>query len=412
MSLGSQSECEKALKQFSEQLQCMICLKLPTNANICPFCSVLFCYGCVWQWLTRPLEEEADNPACCPHCRKDLQPTKLIKLHCFEQFEDLGPTLERISDCALAQPENDLNPDDVPKPKYTVGHFTLRKFVPKKGPQRVFSKEIVDNLGSVWKLEVWPKGCESENYWISVFLRLHKGLAGKYEYTIELLNDCPKKYTLINDFEVRSSCGVRNFIDTRTMSSNRNATNLNFRLFVRPASFEEQSKLQTNLLQQLKSSDEQLKGDPSCFTISMDNFSQRGKNGYFEECEDYLNNVWEMGVSRTNSSRYLQFYACLLQGFPGLYDFHLELTNHEEDCAKKLNFQHQFSKKSKAFFNMQIRFNQLEEFGFTHFEENCLEIIVSITPVKINLQSLQRYYSNDESDSDVENNSGDEMYYH
>lgn len=101
-----QSQCETALRQFGEQLQCMICLKLPKNAQICPFCSVLFCYGCVWQWLTRPRdEEEVDNPACCPHCRKDLPATKLIKLKCFDKFEDLGPTLERIADGALAEPE-------------------------------------------------------------------------------------------------------------------------------------------------------------------------------------------------------------------------------------------------------------------------------------------------------------------
>lgn len=77
-----------------------------------------------------------------------------------------------------------------------------------------------------------------------------------------------------------------------------------------------------------------------------------------------------------------------------------------------MNFQHQFLNKSKAFFNLQIRYNQLEEFGFTHFEEDYLEINVSITPIRINLQSLQRYVSNDESDTDVENDSGDEMYYH
>lgn len=97
--LSENNQCEKALKLFSEQLQCVICFKLPKNAQICSFCSALYCNNCIWHWITRlqdsDSEDDIENYSCCPHCRKRLRATNLIRLHFFDNIEHLGPTLEQ-----------------------------------------------------------------------------------------------------------------------------------------------------------------------------------------------------------------------------------------------------------------------------------------------------------------------------
>uniref|UniRef100_A0A1Q3F631 RING-type domain-containing protein n=1 Tax=Culex tarsalis TaxID=7177 RepID=A0A1Q3F631_CULTA len=389
MTTGSASgRCESLLRRFSEQLQCVICAELPRNAHICPHCSALFCHDCVWQWLTRPADEdtvEEQDIESCPHCRKQLRPGQLVRLQWFGQrVEPLRGALERVVNGGA----DDMNlPQDAdPKPEFTLGQFTLRNFRPQQMPTRIFSQKVVDDLGSIWRLEVFPRG-----EWISAYLTLNKGLDGRYEYIIETLNNFPKRLRLESSFKQRSSFGSAEFIDTRSIPGDAAPININFRYFVRPVSFEEKCKLQQKLLDKLDKQDERLKGYPNTFYYRIENFSDFNKctDRQQETYEDDLDNTWRMELNTGNSPRFVEFKTQLLCGVAGLYEVQLQLTNEVPECSKKLSFQHTFTPGGTAIFNMQIRWGQLDEYGFTHFDADFLEVIATVCPIHLNHQDLQ-----------------------
>lgn len=214
----------------------------------------------VWQWLTRAADEdtvEEQDIESCPHCRKQLRPRRLVKMQWFrERQEPLRGALERVGNSAGGE-QDDLNlpQDGEPKPQFTVGQFTLRNFRPQQIPARIFSQEVVDDLGSIWRLEVFPRG-----EWISAYITLNKGLEGRYEYIIETLNNFPKRLRFESNFKQRSSFGSAEFIDTRPIPGDAAPININFRYFVRPVSFDEKCKLQQKLLDKLDKQDGRLKG--------------------------------------------------------------------------------------------------------------------------------------------------------
>lgn len=403
---ATSSRCDSLLRRFSEQLQCVICAELPRNAHICPHCSALFCHDCVWQWLTRAQDEDTEEQdiESCPHCRKQLRPGRLVKLQWFaERLEPLRGALDQVTSNGNVAANDSLNlPQDAePKPQFTVGQFTLRNFRPQQMPTRIFSQKVVDDLGSIWRLEVFPRG-----EWISAYLTLNKGLEGRYEYIIETLNtEFPRqRFRFESTFKQRSSLGVAELVDTRAIPAGDVAPmNINFRYFVRPVSFEEKSKLQQKLLDKLDKQDERLKGHPNTFYYRIETFSDFNKatDRQQEEYEDDLDNTWRMEVNTGNSPRFLEFKVQLLCGVAGLYEIRLQLTNEVAECNKKLSFQHMFAPNgAAAIFNMQIRWGQLEEYGFTHFDADYLEVIATVCSVHLNHQELQEQLFSNESDEE------------
>uniref|UniRef100_A0A8D8AT63 E3 ubiquitin-protein ligase TRIM37 n=3 Tax=Culex pipiens TaxID=7175 RepID=A0A8D8AT63_CULPI len=412
--------CDSLLQRFSDQLQCVICAELPRNAHICPHCSALFCHDCVWQWLTRAADEDTEDVESCPHCRKQLRPGRLVKLQWFgARVEPLREALERAVNGDDQAAGSDLNlPQDVePKPQFTVGTFTLRNFRPQQMPTRIFSQKVVDDLGSIWRLEVFPRG-----EWISAYLTLNKGLEGRYEYIIETLNNFPKRLRFESNFKQRSSFGAAEFIDTRPIPGDAAPMNINFRYFVRPVSFEEKCKLQQKLLDKLDKQDELLKGNPNTFYYRVENFSDFNKatDRQQESYEDDLLNNWRLELNTGHSPRFLEMKVQLMYGVPGLYEVRLQLTNEVPECNKKLSFQHTFEPGWTAVFNMQIRWGQLDEYGFTHFDADFLEVIATVCPVHLNHQELQELlFSSDDDEGSYESNviseiaseEGEQYYY-
>lgn len=265
--------------------------------------------------------------------------------------------------------------------------------MPKRGPLKIYSQKIVDDLGTVWRLEVWPRGCQTQNHWISTYVRMVKGLEGKYRFTIELLNGYPKKVDYSSStFAPRATLGTPQFVDSQLLPGTENPIDLRFRFTVQPASFEEKILLQQKLLEKMKSQDDRLKGDPVTLTYRVNDFSDLHQYSFLDQTfRDETKNVWNLGISKSRSKNYPDFKIELLKGFPGFYDVQLELTHDDHECAKKLTFQHTFNLTSVALFNMQIRWNQMEEFGFTHFDEDYLEVLVTVCPVHVNLLNVQKY---------------------
>ncbi|XP_055644791.1 uncharacterized protein LOC129780492 [Toxorhynchites rutilus septentrionalis] len=409
MSIAHEDKCEKAIKAFSQQLQCVICLKLPTSTKICPYCSVLFCSQCIMQWLltsdrTSDSEEDDVYRSNCPHCRKELRHNMLIRLTSFDKIGKLGPVLERIShetNNTTDTSDYNLEEDTIPKPKYTVGHFILKNFAPGIRPFRIYSQKVTDDLGSTWRLEVNPRGShQTQNHWIGTHIQLVKGLEGKYEFIIEMLNGCPKRIVFSEtDCKKGVSNGTNRFIDSRNIQSG-SPIDLKFRFFVRPTSYEVKAKLQKSLLDKLKLQDERYKGHPQNFEYFLNDFSEFNKHSeessHHRTHTDNLGNVWKFGLDTSDPGKILKFKLHLTdEGYTGLYDICLELDHEEAECTKKLTKQHLFRRNMTAIINMQIRWNQLDEFGFTHFEDDYLEIKVTIWPVHIDLRELQGQISDD-----------------
>lgn len=110
----------------------------------------------------------------------------------------------------------------------------------------------------------------------------------------------------------------------------------------------------------------------------------------------------------------------LVYGVPGLYEVRLQLTNEVAECNKNLSFQHTFEPGWTAVFNMQIRWAQLEEYGFTHFDADFLEVIATVCPIHLNHQELQELlFSSDDDEGSYESNGiseiaseeGEQYYY-
>ncbi|XP_055541991.1 uncharacterized protein LOC129727812 [Wyeomyia smithii] len=393
--MANNNQAEQALKRFGEQLQCVICFKFPKNARICKHCSALYCNACIWHWITRPQdsdsEDDPENYSCCPHCRKELRSSDLIKLRFFERIEHLGPKLEHCLNNANSIEETSSESSDMPE--WSIGHFTLRNFTPRKGPLKIFSQKVVDDLGTVWRLEVWPRGYQTQNHWISAFVSMVKGVEGNYQVEIELLNGSPTKINFASEnLTPRGSLGRRQFVDSQLITGAESSIDLRFRFAVRPVSFEEKALLQQKLLKKLKTQDDRFKGYSTTFGYQIDDFSYMNNNTDEDQIfTDNLHNRWKMGIDSTKSKKYMEFKIALLKGLPGFYEVELKLTHDEDECAKVLSFQHSFSFTTVAYFNMQIRWNQLEEFGFTHMDDDYLEVLVTMCPVHINLPSLQKF---------------------
>lgn len=108
-----------------------------------------------------------------------------------------------------------------------------------------------------------------------------------------------------------------------------------------------------------------------------------------------------MELNTGHSPRFLEMKVQLVCGVPGLYEIRLQLTNEVPECNKKLSFQHTFKPGCTAIFNMQIRWGQLDEYGFTHFDADFLQVIATVCPIHLNHQELQELLvSSNESDDD------------
>lgn len=130
-----------------------------------------------------------------------------------------------------------------------------------------------------------------------------------------------------------------------------------------------------------------------------------------------------MELNTGHSPRFLEMKVQLMCGVPGLYEVRLQLTNEVPECNKKLSFQHTFEPGWTAVFNMQIRWGQLDEYGFTHFDADFLEVIATICPIHLNHQELQEllFSSDDDEDdhgsyesngsSEVASEEGEQYYY-
>lgn len=75
MKVSQQSEGTKTTQQQISKYRCPLCYDSFTNITSTP-CGHLFCWGCVYPWTCAK--------SCCPVCREDCEPKRLILLVNFE----------------------------------------------------------------------------------------------------------------------------------------------------------------------------------------------------------------------------------------------------------------------------------------------------------------------------------------
>uniref|UniRef100_A0A182R4W2 B box-type domain-containing protein n=1 Tax=Anopheles funestus TaxID=62324 RepID=A0A182R4W2_ANOFN len=84
----------------------------------------------------------------------------------------------------------------------------------------VLSKQYTDTVGSRWRLNVYPKGNNTNQRYLSTYVELCDGIAGRYQYTVELLHDDVTrqvKFQSEDHFKVGEIRGYQKFIRVRRL---------------------------------------------------------------------------------------------------------------------------------------------------------------------------------------------------
>lgn len=89
ISLSKMNLEESSVETIVEVFKCFICMEKLRNARLCPKCSKLCCYHCIYRWLT-------EQRSSCPHCRAPLQLSELVNCR---WAEEVTQRLETIQKC-------------------------------------------------------------------------------------------------------------------------------------------------------------------------------------------------------------------------------------------------------------------------------------------------------------------------
>lgn len=89
ISLSKMNLEESSVETIVEVFKCFICMEKLRNARLCPKCSKLCCYHCIYRWLTEQRNQ-------CPHCRAPLQLNELVNCR---WAEEVTQRLDVIQKC-------------------------------------------------------------------------------------------------------------------------------------------------------------------------------------------------------------------------------------------------------------------------------------------------------------------------
>ena len=76
------------------------------NARLCPKCSKLCCYHCIYRWLTEQRSQ-------CPHCRAPLQINELVNCRWAEEVTQRLETIQKCGDAKNSARHRMLLGDDM-----------------------------------------------------------------------------------------------------------------------------------------------------------------------------------------------------------------------------------------------------------------------------------------------------------
>ncbi|XP_053694380.1 uncharacterized protein LOC128742159 [Sabethes cyaneus] len=388
---------QEVLNELVCNLRCAQCGRFPSNAHICPKCSEMFCYKCICDWLS-----STNNK--CANCNAKIHREILIKLRCFENLDSIGIETARLN---VTNNNNNSQPAELEVagyegcqeeewieiapgrqepvanlPKAVQGTFTLRNFQNCRASW-IYSERVVDEMGFNWRLRVGPQRPHQDRRVVQVLVEMLSGEEGFFEIMLELLNIVPRAILGKTFASKEYYIGPDYFLSVHELP--RGHYDLNFRYTIRPANFHAKMQIQQRLLDKRKQRFQQMKGKFSRFEYRLTVADLHNDN--ISKFTDSMNNEWHFGVHRVHSKA--EFQLCLYDGFYGMYEVQLTMAHSVEDYDKVLHCEREFQMNQKNVFSFQIRWDQLEEHGFTHGYQNYVKIRVAVCPIQLDLEFIQ-----------------------
>ncbi|XP_055603023.1 uncharacterized protein LOC129751510 [Uranotaenia lowii] len=306
----------------------------------------------------------------------------------------------------------------------------------------VLSKQYTDTVGSRWRLNVYPKGNNTNYRYLSTYVELCDGVAGRYQYTVELLHkDAHKqvKFQSEDHFRVGEIRGYQKFIRVKRVLEEgylNEDGSIFIRLSIRPATlalrcqfqeeyqtikeerilFQFNSQLSQHLTRIRNLRDENAALQAIAYpefnsnVFVMRNFSEL-RQGDEDVCSDNsyddLGCCWRLIVyaNGDNEARgeWLSVYLRLLEGIPGSYEYCIELLNNDPAKTVRMEGTQTFEIQERFGWSQFAKLEMICQNGFVNEEHDSLYFRFSLRPqnykAKCELQQLLRVDAKKEIES-------------
>uniref|UniRef100_A0A182NQF7 RING-type domain-containing protein n=1 Tax=Anopheles dirus TaxID=7168 RepID=A0A182NQF7_9DIPT len=283
----------------------------------------------------------------------------------------------------------------------------------------VLSKQYTDTVGSRWRLNVYPKGNNTSQRYLSTYVELCDGIAGRYQYTVELLHDDVTrqvKFQSEDHFQVGEIRGYQKFIRVRRLLEegylNEDGSIL-IRLSIRPANLAlrcqyqeeyqtlKEEKLRTQFNTQLNQNlirikclrDDNTSLQALVYPEYASNiFVVRNFTALREAQEDICSDnayddlgcCWRLIVyangDKDGRDECLSVYLRLLEGIPGSYEYCVELLHNDAAKTVKMEGTQSFDIQERFGWPRFARLDWICANGFVSEEHDALYFRFSLRP--------------------------------
>ncbi|XP_050068302.1 uncharacterized protein LOC126556826 [Anopheles maculipalpis] len=376
-------------------------------------------------------------------------PTKAIRLTQIDHFElhQTGPVHDLIENEQL-EVEGFLNPDDdslqikfsIRPPTIVMVSRYQQEFIDRfmkdnineydsnviticniRDPTTsiVLSKQYTDTVGSRWRLNVYPKGNNTNQRYLSTYVELCDGIAGRYQYTVELLHDDVTrqvKFQSEDHFTVGEIRGYQKFIRVRRLLEEgylNEEGSILIRLSIRPANLAlrcqyqeeyqtlKEEKLRTQFNTQLNQNLMRIKSlrddnaslqalvypEYASNIFVVRNFSalrEAQEDICSDNAYDDLGCCWRLIVyaagDKEGRDEWLSVYLRLLEGIPGSYEYCVELLHNDAAKTVKMEGTQSFDIQERFGWTRFARLDWICANGFVSEEQDALYFRFSLRP--------------------------------
>ncbi|XP_035897666.1 uncharacterized protein LOC118505662 isoform X2 [Anopheles stephensi] len=283
----------------------------------------------------------------------------------------------------------------------------------------VLSKQYTDTVGSRWRLNVYPKGNNTNQRYLSTYVELCDGIAGRYQYTVELLHDDVTrqvKFQSEDHFTVGEIRGYQKFIRVRRLLEEgylNEEGSILIRLSIRPANLAlrcqyqeeyqtlKEEKIRTQFNTQLNQNLMRIKSlrDDNASLQSLvypeyasNIFVVRNFTAMREAQEDICSDnayddlgcCWRLIVyangDKEGRDEWLSVYLRLLEGIPGSYEYCVELLHNDAAKTVKMEGTQSFDIQERFGWTRFARLDWICANGFVSEEQDALYFRFSLRP--------------------------------
>ncbi|XP_049285611.1 uncharacterized protein LOC125764927 isoform X1 [Anopheles funestus] len=283
----------------------------------------------------------------------------------------------------------------------------------------VLSKQYTDTVGSRWRLNVYPKGNNTNQRYLSTYVELCDGIAGRYQYTVELLHDDVTrqvKFQSEDHFKVGEIRGYQKFIRVRRLLEEgylNEEGSILIRLSIRPANLAlrcqyqeeyqtlKEEKIRTQFNTQLNQNLMRIKNlrddNASLQTLVYPEYASnifvvRNFTALREAQEDICSDnayddlgcCWRLIVyangDKEGRDEWLSVYLRLLEGIPGSYEYCVELLHNDAAKTVKMEGTQSFDIQERFGWTRFARLDWICANGFVSEEQDALYFRFSLRP--------------------------------